>query len=160
MLHSCPVFDWEVSQELFINEPKSFQNFIRIYWHGYNELMRDISHVQNQMNSIVVGSPQQSTKQWVLFSPIWVNLTVCSLFTFVPRNTVRSATLFQGWHCTKDTILDCVYPIIGDRPIFCVASGVVIKEKLFFSDLGHSILIFAAKCGTNYWCKWLDGQKI
>jgi len=34
------------------------------------------------------------------------------------------------------------------------------QEKLFVTDLGHTIFIFAAKCRIIQWYKWLNGQEI
>ena len=34
------------------------------------------------------------------------------------------------------------------------------QEKIFVTDLGHTILIFAAKCRVIEWYKWINGQEI
>ena len=34
------------------------------------------------------------------------------------------------------------------------------QEKLFATDLGHTILIFAMKCHVIQWFKWFNGQEI
>ena len=47
------------------------------------------------------------------------------------------------------------------RPHYNVGHHVWLsQEKLFVTDLGQTILIFAAKCRVIQWYKWFNGQEI